>query len=111
MIHSMSPPSKSQPVTPKDIFEKTGVIMSMNSSFSPYIYIYYYICRSLTKVKEDKLMELKTKLSDFMLRYPHYPNVNSIISYISLLSSNVIPNQEYDSIYRNLESLIQEYRV
>lgn len=56
-------------------------------------------------------MELKTKLSDFMLRYPHYPNVNSIISYISLLSSNVIPNQEYDSIYRNLESLIQEYRV
>lgn len=56
-------------------------------------------------------MELKAKLSDYMLRYPHYPNVNSIISYISLLSSNVIPNQEYESIYRNLESLIQEYRV
>lgn len=45
MIHSMSP-SKAEPITPKDIFEKTGVIMSMNSSFSPYYYYhycYYYI--------------------------------------------------------------------
>lgn len=65
----------------------------------------------LNKEKEDKLTELKTKLSDYMLRYPDYQNIDTILSYLDYISSTMIPNSEYNDICKKLSSLIEEYRV